>query len=228
VIYRFADFSLNSDTRQLLAGERECHLSPKAFDLLLALIEQRSRALSKTELTSQLWPSTFVGETNLPTLVAEVRRALGDSAQDSTFVRTVHRFGYRFVADVALAPAAHAGSAPEPLMYLATPDARYPLAPGTLIIGRARDAGIRIDAGGVSRHHARIVITPGDVRVEDLGSKNGTFVNGKPVVGSQRLANGSEVRVGPVAFTYVVASPTMPTETMGPMTPGPGHDRNKP
>lgn len=212
--YRFANFSLNSDTRQLLGGGSERHLSPKAFDLLLILLEQRSRALSKSELTEQLWPSTFVGETNLPTLVAEIRRALDDSAQGSAFVRTVHRFGYRFVAEVVSAPLDGAAGT-EPVMYLATPDGRHPLSPGTLIIGRARDAAIRIDVGGVSRHHARIVVTGAEARVEDLGSKNGTFVDGKPVAGSQLLANGNEVRVGPVAFTFVVASPTMPTETMG-------------
>lgn len=213
--YRFASFSLNSDTRQLLADGSERHLSPKAFDLLLILLEQRSRALSKSELTEQLWPSTFVGETNLPTLVAEIRRALGDSAQGSAFVRTVHRFGYRFVADVVSAPPPDGAAGMEPVMYLATPDGRHPLSPGTLVIGRARDAAIRIDVGGVSRHHARIVVTGGEARVEDLGSKNGTFVDGKPVTGSHLLANGSEVRVGPVAFTFVMASPTMPTETMG-------------
>jgi len=214
VIYRFAGFSLNSDTRQLLEGGSERHLSPKAFDLLLTLIEQRSRALSKTELTEQLWPSTFVGETNLPTLVAEIRRALGDSAQGSSCVRTVHRFGYRFVAEVTAA-GGDTGTGSETVMYLASPDGRYPLAPGTLIIGRAPDAAIRIDAGGVSRHHARIVVTPTEARVEDLGSKNGTFVDGKPVTAPQLLANGNEVRVGPVAFTFVLSSPTMPTQTMG-------------
>jgi DNA-binding winged helix-turn-helix (wHTH) protein len=215
VIHRFAQFSLNSDTRQLLARGSECHLSPKAFDLLLTLIEQRSRALSKSELTEQLWPSTYVGEANLPTLVAEIRRALGDAAQDSAFVRTVHRFGYRFVADVVSAPSHDGAAGTEAVMYLATPGGRHPLSQGTLIIGRARDAGIRIDAGGVSRHHARIIVSDGAARVEDLGSKNGTFVDGKPVIGSQLLANGNEVRVGPVAFTFVLASPTLPTETMG-------------
>lgn len=215
MIYRFARFSVNGDTRQLLEGESERHLSPKAFDLLLALIEQRSRVVAKQELTEQLWPSTFVGETNLPTLVAEVRRALGDAAHGSSFVRTVHRVGYRFVAEVTAAPGGAAATGAEAVMYLATPDGRYPLVPGTLIIGRARDAAIRIDAGGVSRHHARIVVTGREARVEDLGSKNGTFVDGKPVSGAQLLTNGSEVRVGPVAFTFVLTSPTTPTETMG-------------
>jgi len=215
VIYEFGGFWLNRDTRQLLEGERDCHLSPKAFDLLVMLVEQRSRALSKAELTEQLWPATFVGETNLPTLMAEIRRTLRDSPQHAGFIRTVHRFGYRFVAEVTTSQATPARPAGEPVMYLATPDGRYPLTPGTLVIGRAQDAAIRVDAGGVSRYHARIVVKDTEASVEDLGSKNGTFVDGKPVSGRHVLANGSEVRIGPVAFTFVLASPTMPTETMG-------------
>ena len=214
MIYRFGGFSLNRETRQLLEGGRECHLSPKSFELLLLLVERRSRAVSKAELTEQLWPSTFVGETNLPTLMAEIRRALRDSPQQPVFIRTVHRFGYRFIGDLTTT-SADAHPTDEPVMYLATPDGRYALSPGTVIIGRAQDAAIRVDAGGVSRHHARIVVDGADARVEDLGSKNGTFVDGKPVHGPQVLANGSEVRIGPVAFTFVLASPTLPTETMG-------------
>src|SRR5574338_928807 len=126
-MYRFAGFSVDTGTRQLLAGGADVHLSPKAFELLLLLIEQRSRALSKAELHERLWPATFVGETNLPTLVAEVRRALGDAAQESRFVRTVHRFGYRFVAAVEDdAPARREETAAH--MYLIAADRRFPLA----------------------------------------------------------------------------------------------------
>ena len=98
--YRFARFLLDSDTRQLFADGSEVHLSPKAFELLRLLIDDRSRALTKAELQDRLWPSTFVGETNLATLVAEIRRTLDDSANDSRYVRTVHRFGYRFVGQI--------------------------------------------------------------------------------------------------------------------------------
>lgn len=55
--YRFGGFTVNSDTRQLLADGGEVHLSPKAFELLLILIERRSRALSKAVLQELLWPS---------------------------------------------------------------------------------------------------------------------------------------------------------------------------
>jgi DNA-binding winged helix-turn-helix (wHTH) protein len=60
VRHRFGDFTLDDATRQLLSGETEIHLSPKAFELLAALIGDRSRAVSKAELMQRLWPSTFV------------------------------------------------------------------------------------------------------------------------------------------------------------------------
>ena len=80
VSYRFGRFVLDCDTRQLLRDGSEVHLSPKAFELLAILLANQPRAVSKTELQERLWPSTFVEETNLAGLVAEIRRALGDSA----------------------------------------------------------------------------------------------------------------------------------------------------
>jgi DNA-binding winged helix-turn-helix (wHTH) protein len=214
VTYYFARFSVNGETRQLLAGGREIHLSPKAFELLLLLIEQRSRALSKAELQERLWPSTFVGETNLPTLVAEIRRALDDSPREPEYVRTMHRFGYRFVATVADSAPGQAVSSRTISMYLASADRRYLLPEGANVIGRAHDAAIRIDSGGVSRHHARIVVHGELARVEDLGSKNGTFVAGEPVTDSRLLQDGDEIRIGPVALTFKIAPPTQATETI--------------
>jgi DNA-binding winged helix-turn-helix (wHTH) protein len=214
VTYYFARFSVNGETRQLLAGGREIHLSPKAFELLLLLIEQRSRALSKAELQERLWPSTFVGETNLPTLVAEIRRALDDSPREPEYVRTMHRFGYRFVATVTDSAPGQAVSSRAISMYLTSADRRYLLPEGANVIGRAHDAAIRIDSGGVSRHHARIVVQGELARVEDLGSKNGTFVAGEPVTDSRLLQDGDEIRIGPVALTFKIAPPTQATETI--------------
>jgi DNA-binding winged helix-turn-helix (wHTH) protein len=214
VTYRFARFSVNSDTRQLLADGSEIHLSPKAFELLLLLIQHRSRAVSKAELQECLWPSTFVGETNLATLVAEIRRALGESARNSVYVRTVHRFGYRFVAGVTEAPATPIGPRPEPHMYVTTADRQFVLAEGAIVIGRGQDAEIRIDSGGVSRRHARIVVSGDEARVEDLGSKNGTFVEGEPVTGTCRLRDGDEIRLGPVTLTFRVAPLNQATDTI--------------
>lgn len=213
MIYRFGRFSLSRDTRELAGDGTVLSLSPKAFELLLRLVQHRDRAMSKAELQEHLWPSTFVGETNLATLVAEIRRALGDTAHESSYVRTVHRFGYRFVSEVETG-ATRGALPPDARMYLATADRQFPLAQGTVEIGRSSEAAVRIDAAGVSRHHARLVISGGEARVEDLGSKNGTYVGGKAIGGACLLKDGDEIRIGPVALTFRIVTPTRPTETM--------------
>ncbi len=164
---------------------------------------------------------TFVGETILATLVAEIRRALDDSARVPAYVRTVHRFGYRFVATVSEAAPTRAGSDRAVRMYLTSDNRQFPLLDGAVVIGRGDDVAVRIESGGVSRHHARIVVSGDEARVEDLGSKNGTFVDGKPVTGTCVLRDGAEIRVGPATLTFKVAAAGDATETMhgGPDAP---------
>ena len=101
---RLGELTFDPDARQLLNGEKELHLSPKAIDLLRILIAHRPRALSKQELHEHLWPATFVSEANLASLIAEVREALGDTAREPRFIRTAHRFGYAFSGEVVEVP----------------------------------------------------------------------------------------------------------------------------
>ena len=213
--YRFARFSLNADTRQLLAEGLEIHLSPKAFELLLCLTEHRSRAMSKAELQERLWPSTFVSETNLATLISEIRRALGDSAHDAKIVRTVQRFGYRFVAEVVDPVPSRIPSDARVRMSITSTDREFLLAEGANLIGRGHDAVIQVNSGSISRQHARIVVTGNQACVEDLGSKNGTFVDGRQITGVTPLRDGAEIRVGVVVFTFRATPTTQATETVG-------------
>lgn len=97
---QFGDFTLDESRRQLLKGAEPIHLSPKAFQLLSILIEQRPRAVSKKDLQQRLWPDTFVTEGNLAGTVAELRSALGDDRRESRFIRTLYGFGYSFTAPI--------------------------------------------------------------------------------------------------------------------------------
>lgn len=211
--YRFGGFTLDQDTRQLLSNGDEIHLSPKAFDLLALLVGNRPRAVSKAELQQRLWPSTFVEETNLATLAAEIRRALRDAAANPRFIRTVYAFGYRFVGEV-IADASATGEHGHARLWLAFERRHIPLLEGVNVIGRAADAAIPIESPSISRHHARIVVTHGDATLEDLGSKNGTRLNGSRLTAPCRLADGDEIRLGAVVLTFRAASQTSPTETM--------------
>jgi DNA-binding winged helix-turn-helix (wHTH) protein len=141
--YHFGDFALDPDTRQLLSNGGEVHLSPKAFDLLALLVENRARAVSKAELQQRLWPSTFVEETNLASLVAESRRALRDTAASPKFLRTVYGFGYQFVGDVTVSMGATHLEDSRPKLWLIFQRRQLPLMEGANIIGRGADAAIR-------------------------------------------------------------------------------------
>lgn len=211
--FRFGPFSLDSRTRQLLRDGAEVGLSPKGFQLLLLLVEHRSRAMSRDELQQQLWPSTFVLETNLAGLVAEVRRALRDSAEHPTFVRTMHRFGYRFIGDVDEADLSTAPRESGMKFWLLWGTRQVPLAEGNNVVGRGADAAVWIDAPGVSRHHAQIVVRQGEATLEDLGSKNGTYIAGHLVTAPHRLANSDQIRLGSVVITFRIPQPPGATET---------------
>ena len=211
--YRFDEFTLDSRTRRLLRGEEEVHLSPKAFDLLLHLVENHTRAMSKAELHERLWPSTYVLETNLAGLVAEIRRALDDSADQPRYIRTMQRFGYWFIGRPD-APATQDATVRRSAKYWLVWETRQiALAEGENILGRGADAGIWIDAPGVSRHHARIRLEGSSAAVEDLGSKNGTYVRGQRITSPSTLADGDQIRLGSVVITFRIPPPAGSTET---------------
>jgi DNA-binding winged helix-turn-helix (wHTH) protein len=219
VAYRIGEFTLNEDTRQLLADANEIHLSPKAFDLLALLVANRERAVSKRELQQRLWPTTFVEETNLASLVAEIRRALCDSADAPRFVRTVYGFGYRFVGEPRMVAAADGARA---ALWLTVEGRHIPLPNGTSVIGRAPDATIRVDAPGISRYHARIGVENGQATLEDLASKNGTHLDGRRLSAAEPLRDGQQIRVGAITLTFRIVSPGSTTETLLPPGAGSG------
>jgi DNA-binding winged helix-turn-helix (wHTH) protein len=207
--YRFGRAVLDYDARQLIVDGTEMHLSPKALEMLAVLIRNRSRAVSKRELLETLWPSTFVEETNLASLAAEIRRALSDSARTPSFVRTIHRFGYRFVGDVVETEAAAAGTR----AYLVFENRKSMLLDGANVIGRAPDATIQYEVAGVSRYHARIVVSRDGATLEDLASKNGTYL-GQERITSAPLADGDEIRLGTARLIFRIEPPPDPTETI--------------
>jgi DNA-binding winged helix-turn-helix (wHTH) protein len=211
--YRFDDFTLDPATRQLLSHGAEVHLSPKAFDLLVLLAANPARAVSKDELQQRLWPSTFVEETNLATLIAEVRRALRDPAANPRFIRTIYGFGYRFVRELTEDVGTTRGEQRTVKLWLVVERRQIPLLEGPNVIGRGEDAAIQMDSPGVSRYHARILVAGADATLEDLGSKNGSFVNGE-LVTTRRLSDRDEIRLGATVLTFRTASQTSPTETL--------------
>jgi DNA-binding winged helix-turn-helix (wHTH) protein len=211
----FGPFTLDGGRRQLLSGEdlQPVHLSPKAYELLRVLIETRPRAVAKNELHDRLWPSTFVSEATLASLVAELREALGERGRDARFIRTVHGFGYAFSGlaresgESDLAPVAN---------WIICNGRETSLAEGEHVLGRDADVAVPLSSPTVSRHHARIVIAGDSVTLEDLGSKNGTFVRGHAVTAPIQLADGDQIRIGAFDITFRTLAAGGSTQTLPP------------
>ncbi len=98
--YEFGHFRLDLREQVLLRGGEVVPLSPKAFNLLVTLVENNGHVLSKDELMREVWPDSFVEEANLSHHIFTLRKALGEDKNGAKFIETIPRRGYRFVASV--------------------------------------------------------------------------------------------------------------------------------
>ena len=203
---------LDTTARELTVSGKPRHLTLKQFQLLDLLLEQRPRALPKAELHQHLWPGTFVSDSALSSLVAEVRQIIGDHARESgRLIRTIHGHGYAFSGQVSVVPDLSATDAPA--CRLLWDRREIALGEGENILGRMREALVWIDDPRVSRKHAVIDVNGSKVTLVDLGSKNGTFVNDRRVEGRSVLHDGDTISVGDATFTFRVYVAEAPTVT---------------
>jgi DNA-binding winged helix-turn-helix (wHTH) protein/tetratricopeptide (TPR) repeat protein len=100
VSYRFNDLVLDTDGRELHRQDQTVTLRPKVFDLLVYLIENRDRVITKQELFDEIWPGVVVGDATLNTCIKTARQAVGDDGHSQKVIQTRHGHGYRFVADL--------------------------------------------------------------------------------------------------------------------------------
>jgi DNA-binding winged helix-turn-helix (wHTH) protein len=214
---QFAEFTLDLATRQLRhRGRGEIRLSPKAFDLLAALIEQRPKVMDKADLHGRIWPDTHVVDANLNVLIAEIRRALEDSPREAKYIRTVHAIGYAFCGDAVEQPDRPASRKTAPVRcWLVWNERVIVLEEGDHTVGRDPECTVWLDASGVSRRHARISIVRGEeaIVLQDLGSTNGTLVQNVPITGEVRLTDGAEIQIGSVHLKLRIWSDGKSSET---------------
>ena len=97
-VFRFGEFTLHVGERRLLRGVEVVRLSPKAHDVLVELVRQEGRLMTKEELLSRIWPEAFVEEGILTVHISALRKALGDEKGAQGYIETVPRRGYRFIA----------------------------------------------------------------------------------------------------------------------------------
>src|SRR6185295_13278739 len=99
-IYEFGEFRMETAERLLLGKQGPIFLTPKEFDTLLILVQQSGHLIAKDELIQRVWPDTTVEDGNLARNVWALRKALGDDKGEHSYIETIPKLGYRFLAPV--------------------------------------------------------------------------------------------------------------------------------
>ncbi|MGI9292857.1 MAG: winged helix-turn-helix domain-containing protein, partial [Pseudomonadales bacterium] len=100
IIYCFGEYQLDVGRQELRHANETVPVQRKVLDILVFLISNRHRAVSKDELQDAVWPDTIVAETSLTRAILKARRAINDDAQEQFLIKTLHGHGYRFVGEV--------------------------------------------------------------------------------------------------------------------------------
>jgi DNA-binding winged helix-turn-helix (wHTH) protein len=198
---RFGAFTFDAGARELRRDGARLALSPKAFRLLEMVIDARPNAVAHETLYAVLWPDVIVEPGNLHGLISEVRSAIGHDA-----IRTVHRVGYAFAATTTVL---------EPARFsILLGDDEIPLRSGENGIGRDPRGVIVINAPEVSRNHARLIVAGTRITLEDLDSKNGTFIGTQRVSEATAVEDGDEILIGTIALRLVRVDAMRTTATV--------------
>jgi len=188
---------VDADSGILTQGETSVRIRPKVMDLLLALAENPCALSARESLMTHVWPNVVVGDASLTVALAELRLALGDDPKSPRFIETIPRRGYRLIAPISEVKAVKTTH-----FALASAETRVLLHEGENLLGRDPEAGVRINSNLVSRHHSLIVVTGERATIEDLDSKNGTYLNGKRLEDAELLSNGDRITLGRLAMRY--------------------------
>jgi DNA-binding winged helix-turn-helix (wHTH) protein len=198
----FDQFVFDTDCRQLERAGEPLHLQPKAFQLLQYLIEAAPAAISHAHLYDLLWGETHVVEANLRNLVADIRAVLGDGRRDARYIRTVHGFGYRFVAEPKIEAHPYRSS-----YLLEGPLGRYALNQGPNLVGCDPGAEVHLEGPGVARVHAAIIVCGDEIMIETQSGNHETCVGSQPVDAPVPLRVGDVLRFGTVSLTLRMRVP---------------------
>jgi DNA-binding winged helix-turn-helix (wHTH) protein len=210
---RFGEFVLDDSQRQLLCDrEGAVHMSPKAFELLSLLVDRAPAAVSKEEIVRVIWPDAHVSDASLTNVAAEIRAATRDRAREPRFVRTVHGFGYAFCGELST-DSERLDVVTWRLVVAGRPQA---LAQGVNVLGRDPDASVFVNDVSVSRRHASVSVHHGIAVIEDLQSRNGTFLNGQRLDAATELRDGDLIGLGPVALAVERCASDGSTQTHRP------------
>lgn len=203
---RFAEFELDLAAYTLWRGGERVRVQRLPMELLTELVAARGSLVERAQIQSALWGAeVFVDqEAAINTAIRKLRRALGDDADHPRFIETVVGKGYRFVAPVHEVPGRAAAAARPlfPRFVVRHAGTDFALREGDNLVGREPDAHVYIDHPSVSRRHAVIRIGHSQPLIEDLRSRNGTFVDGQRIEKPTPLQDEAIISTGPVILTF--------------------------
>jgi DNA-binding winged helix-turn-helix (wHTH) protein len=209
---RFAEFELDLEAYTLWRGGERVRLQRIPMELLTQLVTARGTLVDRARIQAGLWGAeVFVDqEAAINTAIRKLRKALGDRPERPRFIETVVGKGYRFVAPVhaVIGDAAVVARPAFPKYVVRHAGQEFALAEGDNLVGRDPDACVYIDHPSVSRRHAVIRIGREHALIEDLRSRNGTFVDGCRVDQRTELQQGAVISAGPITLTFhAIAAP---------------------
>ncbi len=214
--FHLGEWLVQPSLNRLTRGEVRVQLELKAMEVLVCLAVHGDRLVSRRELVDAVWRTEFIADNTLTHAIGELRKALGDDPRAPRYIETIPKRGYRLVAEVRRAPPAPELPREAECACVVVFGGRcVPLADGEHLIGRAADAAIRVDSKRVSRYHARIAVSWGHAMLEDLCSKNGTFLGDRRVETPVELESGDRITVGPAELVFRVVGLAGSTETEG-------------
>lgn len=212
--FRFGDFELDVAAFTLRRQGTVVRLEKIPMEVLVLLVERAGALVARDSIYAALWGSEVFLDRDaaINTAIRKIRRALGEDGDRPRFLETVVGKGYRFVG-----PIVRGGieAANQVTGYRVTRGTQaFALQAGENVIGRDPDVQVFLDHPSVSRRHARISITPGRVVLEDLNSRNGTYVDGCGITSPTDLHDGTIIGVGPITLTFVALTAAASTRPM--------------
>src|SRR5215831_12377901 len=204
--FRFGEFELDLAAYTLRRTGQRIKLEKIPMEVLVLLVRRPGVLVNRAEIQAALWGSDVFVEHDsaINTAVRKIRRALSDDAEHPRFVETVVGKGYRFIAPLEPKAADSRLHRYLPNYVLTRGKREFVLEKGENLLGRDPDARVYIDHPSVSRRHARISVDSTSAVLEDLKSRNGTFLDGRRIETPTEIHHGAIIGLGPITLTVVV------------------------
>ena len=214
--FRFGDLELDVAAFTLHRKGTPVRLEKIPMEVLVLLVEHAGTLVTRDSIHAALWgPDVFLDrDAAINTAMRKIRRALGENVDRPRFVETVVGKGYRFVGQIVPDTLDPPRPQPAAVYRLTRGTDAFALHDGENLIGRDPGVHVFLDHPSVSRRHARISIAAGRVVLDDLKSRNGTWIDGRGITAPTEVHDGAIIGVGPITLTFVSLTGAASTRPM--------------